>query len=241
MISEVGVVVPAHDEERLLPACLDAVRDAVRRIPGIPVHLIVVADSCRDQTAERARRAGAGIVTIHARSAGAARAAGMRAVLRKASRSRPVNARLASTRLAATWLATTDADTLVAPDWLSRQLHYANQGWDAVAGTVTVTDWSEHPPGTQTVFAARYRHSAGSHPHVHGANLGVSAGAYLCAGGFPPLRTGEDHALAGRLTGAGRTILRATDVNVVTSARREARAPLGFGHLLTTLSPGPDS
>jgi glycosyltransferase involved in cell wall biosynthesis len=225
MISEVGVVVPAHDEEELLPACLNAVRRAVDHIPGIVAHLIVVADSCRDRTAERAQQAGATVITVQARRVGAARAAGMRAVLRKTSRTHP----------AGTWLATTDADTLVAPDWLARQLHYANQGWDAVAGTVMVTDWSEHPPHTQAVFAARYQHSPGSHPHVHGANLGVSAEAYLAAGGFPPLHTGEDHALTGRLTAAGRRILHATDVNVVTSARRAPRAPLGFGHLLTTL------
>lgn len=225
MIKEVGVVVPAHDEEKLLPACLAALRRASAQVPHIPVLLIVVADSCRDRTAELAQQAGATAITIHARKVGAARAAGMRAVLRRTAHARP----------AATWLATTDADTLVAPDWLARQLRYAERGWDAVTGTVTVTDWSEHPPQTPDVFAARYRHGAGSHPHVHGANLGVNAEAYLDAGGFPPLRTGEDHALVGRLTAAGRRILRATDVTVVTSARREARAPLGFGHLLTTL------
>jgi glycosyltransferase involved in cell wall biosynthesis len=226
MINRIGVVIPAHDEEQFLPACLSAVRRAVRQVPGIAVHLVVVADSCHDRTGEHARQAGAAVVTVHARRVGAARAAGMRAVLRRTCHANPLG----------TWLATTDADTVVAPDWLARQLHHANRGWDAVAGTVAVTDWSEHPPHTQAMFAARYEHPADSHPHVHGANLGVSAEAYLAAGGFPPLRTGEDHALAGRLSAAGRRILRATDVNVVTSARREARAPLGFGHLLTTLS-----
>lgn len=225
MIREVGVVVPAHDEEKMLPACLAALWRAVAQIPHIPVHLIVVADSCRDRTAERARQAGATTIAIHARSVGAARAAGMRAVLRAAAHTHP----------SATWLATTDADTVVAPDWLARQIHHANQGWEAVTGTIAVTDWSEHPPHMPVVFAARYRHDTGSHPHVHGANLGVNAEAYLDAGGFPPLRTGEDHALVGRLAAAGRRILPATDVTVVTSARRAARAPRGFGHLLTTL------
>jgi glycosyltransferase involved in cell wall biosynthesis len=229
MIREVGVVVPAHDEEELLPGCLAALRRACAQIPRIPVHVIVVADACQDRTAERARQAGVTTITIQARSVGAARAAGMRAALRKITRARPL----------ATWLATTDADTLVAPDWLARQLRYANQGWDAVTGTVTVADWSEHPARTSSVFAARYRHDSGSHPHVHGANLGVNAEAYLAAGGFPPLRTGEDHALVGRLTAAGRKILPATDVTVVTSARRQARAPDGFGHLLATLADRP--
>jgi glycosyltransferase involved in cell wall biosynthesis len=226
MIREVGIVVPAHDEEELLPACVAALRRAVARIPCLPVRLIVVADSCQDRTADRARQAGATTITLHARNVGAARAAGMAAVLRGAAPAHP----------SATWLATTDADTLVAPDWLARQLRYADQGWQAVTGTVTVTDWSGHPPRTPVAFAERYQHGAGSHPHVHGANLGVNAQAYLDVGGFPPLRTGEDHALVSRLAAAGRSILRATDVTVTTSARREARAPLGFGHLLTTLS-----
>ena len=42
------------------------------------------------------------------------------------------------------------------------------------------------------------------HPHVHGANLGVTAAAYLAAGGFSALRTGEDHALVRALETAGR-------------------------------------
>ena len=32
-------------------------------------------------------------------------------------------------------------------------------------------------------------------------------------------------------------VLRASDIPVRTSARRQARAPLGFGHLLRTLAP----
>jgi hypothetical protein len=71
---------------------------------------------------------------------------------------------------------------------------------------------------------------------VHGANLGFSAAAYLAAGGFGPARTAEDHALVNALAAAGRRVLRTTTVSVVTSARRRARAPHGFSHLLTTLA-----
>jgi SAM-dependent methyltransferase len=47
---------------------------------------------------------------------------------------------------AAIWLATTDADTVVPPGWLRRQLSYAGRGWDVVLGTVEVADWAEHLP-----------------------------------------------------------------------------------------------
>jgi glycosyltransferase involved in cell wall biosynthesis len=226
VIEAVGVVVPAHDEEELLPACLAALRRAIGRLGGRPVQLVVVADACGDRTAERARRGGASVVEIGARRVGVARAAGFAQVLSRTRHCDP----------AAVWLASTDADTLVPPGWLSRQLRYAYQGWDAVVGTVTVSDWSGHPPHVSDLFTALYDHGAGPHPHVHGANLGMTAAAYLAAGGFSGLRTAEDHALVDALGAAGQKILRTTDITVVTSARHHARAPEGFGHLLTTLA-----
>jgi hypothetical protein len=166
------------------------------------------------------------VVGIGARNVGAARATGMMALLR----------RLPGLPPAAVWLATTDADTLVSPEWLSQHLHYAARGWDAVVGTVTVTDWAGHPPGLPSVFHQRYHTaSPGTHPHVHGANLGFTASAYLAAGGFQPNPTAEDHALVASLIAAGRRVLRTTEMSVLTSARRQARAPHGFSHLLSTL------
>lgn len=226
MIEAVGVVVPAHDEEDLLPGCLAAVRRAERALAGTPVHLVVAADACGDRTAEVAREAKATVVEIRARSVGAARAAGIRKVLRRTGHLDP----------SSVWLATTDADTLVPPEWLSTQLAYAAAGWDAVVGTVQVTDWSEHPPTVRRLFEQHYGDSSGSHPHVHGANLGFTAQAYLAAGGFGPHPTAEDHAFVRSLAAAGGRILRTGEVSVVTSARRLARAPLGFGHLLATLA-----
>ena len=226
MISAVGVVIPAHNEEHLLPSCLAAVREAIQLITPLPVYPVVVADACHDRTAQRAREAGAAVVEICARSVGAARDAGMAEVL---SRTRP----LAPERV---WLATTDADTLVPPSWLRQQLHYAERGWDAVVGTVTVSDWTEHPPGLPPLFRDRYASDGDAHPHVHGANLGFSAAAYLAAGGFGPGVTAEDHALVRALTSVGSRILRTTTVSVVTSARRCARAPQGFSQLLSGLA-----
>jgi glycosyltransferase involved in cell wall biosynthesis len=226
MIQAVGVVIPAHNEEDLLPSCLAAMRLATRRPHRIRVHLIVVADACTDRTAEHARRAGAVVREIQARCVGAARRAGMREALRRTQHLDP----------GTVWLATTDADTLVSPEWLSQHLHYAARGWDAVVGTVTVTDWAGHPPGLPSLFHQHYRAaSPGTHPHVHGANLGIRANAYLAAGGFQPNPTAEDHALVASLTGMGRRIMRTTEISVLTSARRQARAPQGFSHLLSTL------
>jgi hypothetical protein len=89
------------------------------------------------------------------------------------------------------------------------------------------------------MFAARYDSGQGSHPHVHGANIGIRASAYLAAGGFRALATAEDHDLLAAVTRIGRPVLRAADITVQTSARRQARAPHGFGHLLRTLAATP--
>jgi glycosyltransferase involved in cell wall biosynthesis len=226
VIAAVGVVIPAHDEEDLLPSCLAAVRLAAAPLHGLPVHVVVVADACSDQTAAVARAGGAAVLHIGARNVGAARAAGVAEVLRRTGPLDP----------ASVWLATTDADTLVPACWLTRQLRYAEGGWDAVVGTITVTDWQQYPGEVPPRFQQLYATAGPTHPHVHGANLGFSAAAYLAAGGFGPARTAEDHALVNALAAAGRRVLRTTTVSVVTSARRRARAPHGFSHLLTTLS-----
>ena len=84
MINAVGVVIPAHDEQDLLPSCLAAVRLAARQV-SVPVYVVVVADACTDRTAELARAQGATVVEARARSVGAARRAGVRQVLRSAA------------------------------------------------------------------------------------------------------------------------------------------------------------
>ncbi|HEX3958857.1 MAG TPA: glycosyltransferase [Trebonia sp.] len=225
MIRAVGVIVPAHNEQDLLPACLASLRRAARALRGTQVHPVVVADACRDSTAKVARRGGATVVTISARNVGAARAAGVREVLGRTRHLDPADI----------WLATTDADTVVPVNWLRQQARYASQGWDAVVGTIQVADWSGYQPATRSLFGERYDGETGLHPHVHGANLAFRASAYLMAGGFPAASTAEDHALVAALTAGGSRVLRTRALPVITSARRESRTPHGFSHYLAEL------
>ncbi|MFE3200366.1 glycosyltransferase [Embleya sp. NPDC059237] len=215
------VVVPARDEEDELPGCLGALHAACGRLAmrGVATNIVVTADRCLDRTATIARALGADVVECDAGAAGAARAAGFAEALGR-SRLDPADV----------WLVTTDADSRVPTDWLTRQLSWAARGWDAVAGTVRVADWSAHPPGSAAAFTARYDSWTGRSPHVHGANLGCSADAYLEVGGFPPLVVGEDRALVDALEAAGRRVLRTSALRVLTSARLDCRAPGGFGH-----------
>lgn len=138
----------------------------------------------------------------------------------------------------ARWLAFTDADTRVAPGWLAMQLAEARAGADAVCGTVGVHDWKVHGGGAARLrerFARDYMARDG-HRHVHGANLGVSAAAYLRVGGFAPLACGEDVALVAALEAAGARIAWSARPRVTTSARTDARARGGFGDTLLAMA-----
>jgi glycosyltransferase involved in cell wall biosynthesis len=222
-IVQVVVAIPAHDEEALLPACLDAVRTAADAV-DMPVEVIVALDSCRDRSADVvAARPWANAVALDAGNVGAARAAATDDALRRADW--PVAEQV--------WIATTDADSTVPEHWLTSQVALADAGWDLVVGTVEVRDWSERSPRVRRKWTERY-FAVDHHPHVHGANLGVRASAYVEVGGWPAVALNEDVALVAAL--AGRRIARSAAHPVATSARRNPRAVGGFGDSLNALA-----
>ncbi|MEV7405617.1 glycosyltransferase [Streptomyces sp. NPDC091267] len=227
------VAVPAHDEAEVLAATLSSIRRAqehCRRGPfAAPVlRLVVAADSCTDATAATAARCGADVVVISHRMAGAARAAAVARGLETCG-----------TRPESTWIATTDADCRVPPTWLAHQLHCAHQGYQCVLGTVRISTVPHVAPDVRALHDAHYfagrSDAAWSHPHVHGANLGIRADSYLRAGGFPAVPHSEDRALVDALA-PGTHILRTDACPVLTSGRTESRAPHGFGSFLRDLS-----
>jgi len=230
--SFVGVVIPANDEAGGVAEAIEAVLRAAAHpyLQRSAFSLVVVDDSSSDMTAERAavQLSGVGeVIRVEAHSAGAARRAGF------------VELCLASEGLDAdcVWLATTDADSLVRPDWLVRQLSWWRRGAEAVAGTVTPISWREQPA------IVRYRYEAlmtrlgcgFGHPHVYGANLGLTKAAYLHAGGVPAIDSAEDQSLWDAVRMNGRAAVHVPDVVVATSTRREGRAPGGFSALLRSL------
>lgn len=210
----IAVVIPAHNEAALAGACLASVQAAANApaLHGERVMVVLVADSCSDDTARIAEKAGAIAIVVNCQNVGQARAVG-------ASRALDAGAR---------WLAFTDADSVVAPDWLAAQLRLQA---DAVCGTVAVEDWHDYGERMQSHYARTYEDRDG-HRHIHGANLGVCARAYQRAGGFPPLQSSEDVALVNALIANGANVAWSAAPRVVTSARRNFRAPHGFGATL---------
>jgi glycosyltransferase involved in cell wall biosynthesis len=210
----ITAIVPAHNEEILIGDCVRSLVEAAN-CPGLggePVAVLVVLDACTDGTEAIARRAGACTITLNARNVGAARALGAQWAIAREAR----------------WLAFTDADTVVAPNWISAQLNLAS---DAVCGTVAVRDWGSYGQRMQRHYEATYNDTDG-HSHIHGANLGVSTQAYLAASGFQNLASSEDVALVTALKRMGASLAWSASPRVFTSARRAFKAPLGFGATL---------
>ena len=213
----IGVVVPAHNEEDCISACLASILEAScdPHLAQEPVRVFVVLDCCTDGTQLIAEAMGAQTVPVSARSVGFARAAGAQAALEAGAR----------------WLAFTDGDSQVAPNWLSAQLAHHAQGADAVCGTIAVADWADYGEKMSVHFGATYVDRDG-HRHIHGANLGVSAQAYQRAGGFEAIDSQEDVALVASLEKLGVQIAWSATTRVFTSARPDFRAPGGFGATL---------
>ncbi len=242
-IERVAVVMPAHDEEDHLGQALLAVQrsaDALHRVrPDVDTRVTVVLDSCTDGSAAITAGYAATDPRISAlevsyRSAGASRAAGVRASGIGVPRQRSPGQRWTPPPWARqTWLANTDADSRVPENWLVRQLEFAEAGADAVLGSV-----EPDPAGMDPELLRRWRERhpfTEDHPHIYGANFGVRASAYLTAGGFARITSEEDRTLVHSLRSRAFTVTATDSTRVMTSGRTHARAPHGFGTYLRSL------
>lgn len=224
-IRAVGVVLPVHNEEQRLHHALEAIGRASTRLPGdMQFMTVIVLDACNDNSRHIAHQwAKDGrtlIVPSAAGNVGAARRTGCQAILRTWHR-------LDSSAI---WLATTDADSQVPEDWLVAQIDARSHGADMWTGRVDVADWSVHRRSTSMRWANEYQAEVAP---IHGASMGLTAQAYHQAGGFEALASGEDRALYLSVRATGAQVHHDQLVKVMTSARRDARAPLGFAHALT--------
>lgn len=216
----IAVIVPAHDEAAVIGRCLASIARAALHpgLAGEAVVTVVALDDCRDDTAAHCRLPGVVTTCVQARCVGVARARAAELALAMGAR----------------WIASTDADSQVPPDWLAGQL---GSGSEAFCGMVAVDDWLDYPEPVRRAYGRGHRLRDG-HRHVHGANLGISAQAYLGCGGFAPLACGEDVALIDAVAAAGHRIAWRARPLVLTSARRHARAPGGFSRFLQQLEQG---
>ncbi len=230
------VVVPARDEARQIPACLHAL-SAQREMPPGSYEVIVILDGCRDHTLQviqdaspLLRPAVHAIAVMQSQGVGRARRLGMDIAHR----------RLTEIGAGQALIASTDADSIVASDWLSAQLALARQGAAAIGGLIELEPTErqaldphavavrEHNAARRRAEAERTAAGTVEHPHFSGASLSLTAAAYERCGGLPLRAALEDEALAQALTRQGIVIHRSRRVRVRTSARTNGRAPRGL-------------
>ena len=249
----VGVVaIPAHDEAERIGACLAAL--AMQRDGrGIPLptgsfSVLVLANNCRDATAELCRSFAAvapfPLHVVECRLAPDEAHAG-------GARRRAMDAAadlLAQDSTRSGVILTTDADSRVGPTWVASTLAGFQPGIDAVAGYIDADPNEYLALGAgflargrlEDVYLARVaelyaaldprRHDPWPNHRVHsGAAIAVTLAAYRAIGGLPVRPLGEDSALAQALEDAGFLIRHSMDAVVTTSCRFDSRAPGGAG------------
>ena len=218
----VSFVVPAFNEEKLLPACLAAIRDEIART-SCPAEIIVVDTASQDRTAAVAAAVPGVLVVyesrkglVHARRAGCQAARGL-------------------------LVANIDADTLIPPGWLGRVLAQfaADPGLVAISGPYDYYDAPRHVRlATRVFYAAAFvpylvnRHVLNVGSMVQGGNFTLRRDALEQAGGFDDRFTfyGEDTDIARRMHKVGRV-----KFTWALTAKSSGRRLRGDGLLMTGL------
>ena len=248
------IAIPACDEAVRIARCLDACDDSIVE-SGLRVELLVLVNNSVDGTGERVMAWSAGrgrpvtLVDVElfpdAAHAGAARGL----ALALAALGVP----------AATALLTTDADSVVAVDWVRRNVAHLADGAELVCGAIG-TDAAEavrlpRPLSDCADVAERYERATHElesrldpdpwnrwphHGTSGGASLALSADALARIGGVPFVACGEDRALAARVRGAGARVRYADDVAVTVSCRLHGRARGGMADTLRRRLLDPD-
>lgn len=242
MPADIIVAIPAHDEQHRIDACLTSVLRSVETAvqAGVVGRALVTvsAHRCLDATSSVAEAALASWPSAFPEVVQTAVLADETSCTVGDVRARMIAA--ASERLPAgphCWLFSTDADSVVPPEWIAQTLeHAATTNAVAVAGMVDVVGWR-----STSAARRRYRHiiregqTSTGHRHVYGANLAVRSDAYLAVGGFKSVAHGEDTCLVESLRAANFQVASTFAPVVATSGRVPGRAHDGLGSLLGRL------
>jgi len=233
------VAIPAKNESRRLPACLEALGRQVdnlgRPLDARAFRILIFTNNCTDDSAQLAR----GIFKSLPYESRVVEAALPR------QRRHAGGARRAAMDLADAWLGergettgiilTSDADSQVAPDWIMRNVIAFAQGPDAVPGQISLDEEGEfllpalhrrgRLEGTYEALLAELsalldpldHNPWPHHATISAASLAVTCKAYRRMGGLPSVPLGEDKAFVAQLLHLDGKIRMCPDVRVVTS------------------------
>lgn len=238
MTDHVAIVIPARNEEDRIGACLAS-------LAGQGGRIVLVVNNTTDATARIAREAAGDIglsldvlelMVAAEHGVGMARRIGCAHAFLTAPHTEMV--------------LTTDADCILANDWVARNVAHLREV-DAVCGRVEalaseaavlgrmnpnrVATERRYRELVQRVYAFYAPNSAdlqNSHGEVPGASLGIRASAYRSVGGFAPINCGEDRHIVRELRSAGFAIRHVEDVRTYVSCRLTGRAKGGMADAL---------
>lgn len=242
MTRRISVAIPASNERENIVRCVAALAPQADMFPaGTQYSVHVLANNCSDGTAAALREhfGGNNWLRIHEITFPSGKA--------NAGWARRMALEHAAADLAAPddLILSSDADTVVAPDWVKKTLHYFAEGFDAVAGIARMrgSEWSDltceqrHRLRELTKYHAllsylrRDRAAPDdpwpNHQYEGGASIALTFDMYRKIGGCPALPCGEDRALFEAVKAAGGRVRHALDVRVFTSGRRVGRAKGG--------------
>ena len=242
------VIVPARNEEDLVGQCIEALAGQ-NSVSSAEYEVILILDGCTDETESRAREV--------ARKAPGLRLHFLEGPGEGAGHARRVGMEVACSRLLdfgreAGLIASTDADTVVDPNWLAAQFECLDRGARAIGGRIELSGDAGLPNRV-----AGWRSERGSRRHMDllsesssnsespgflehwqfsGASLSLTAGVYREIGGLEPHAALEDEHLERILCQRGIPIERPLSVRVTTSARLVGRAERGLAKDLALAS-----
>ena len=252
-----GVIVPARDEAAHITGALDALA-AQRDLNGEPLdpetfEILLLANNCRDNTADLARRWGRAhrhicLHVVETRYLGAracigyARRMAMNAACFRLLQNAPQTE--VSGAHAPRAICSTDADTRVSVFWVAHILEEMRLGADAVGGRVLLAHEKEEFATRKTyLLDTAYRllgarveakidpQSADPWPRhfqFFGASLAIAPQTYAHIGGLPRARCLEDVALETELLRRDLSVRHSPNVLALTSARRSGRVQTGL-------------
>lgn len=242
-----AIVIPAKDEEDRVVPCLMAAATACRNVADHVSGIILVINNTTDRTAVAAGEYALSqpdipvvVIDCHFDPAdagvGSARRLGLDLACRMVGQSGT--------------LLTTDADTLVRPDWIAQNLAELLRA-DMICGTVSgQPDEAQNlPPAIAAHGSAEWDYvngcvalaaaldplahdTAPAHHNAAGASMAVSARVYQAVGGLPVIQIGEDRAFAERIEAHDYRLRYSDRVIVETSCRMIGRTDGGMAGAL---------